>query len=617
MTGLHINLIQTDSSLPDQAVHLGTKVFARPAQEGGTPSLRMSTIVVMNSHQRRYAPAPASSFPWRPAVGTAACLALAGGLLVAGPVIAAPTSTADSAAAATQDVQSRAKKKKPKSTTARGKVAGGAGMRLIAVDQQGRAKVQVLPSSGAFNIPISDGTSLHLTTQTGDYYGPVMLRGNGPVKGRAKKKKGKAAGQTNGTLNYAFLKPGKAKSVNLAVVRLRGGWAAPVKPVNAKLVDVSAGGSSVAVAGKPIGAGSSGRVAVAEGQLRNANNSPATDLDRDGIIGAFDVDDNGNLILDNLDRATRRGSVRNAPPGGGLGSEGFRMFSNYKATDPNFTDVINANVAVPSTSDLDQSTRTKLGLAVQVIPGATLGCTGQVYCPGSPIPITAGSSGDFQWHLADTYPALAAADVSAGDTFVETAPDGQGYPGVLNFVFRTTPALAAYQVLNADGTPADVNGDGLPDAAVNVDYAAGAPAGSTNSKINVSGSQKVRLVFWRPQRQAFSGETGGTGGYVDIGGLSYMADAPNLGAGGCPATAGDANGTTTPDGTWTNVQDNLGDEPTDAGRTLSMIVDAGQCAVNGGRSTADPGQSQFDLDIQAKSLFGDNAAQKVYFNLVP
>lgn len=566
----------------------------------------------MNPISRQISPATARSHTWRPAVGAAACLALAGGLLITAPAMAAPVPASTDGVGSAHDVQSRAKKKnkKNKGTTARGKVAGGAGMRLIAVDQQGRAKVQVLPGSGAFNVPIGQGTSLHLTTPTGDYYGPVMLRGNGPVKGRAKKKrKGKSAGQTNGTLNYAFLKPGKAKSVNLAVVRLRDGWAAPVKPVNAKYVDVSPGGSSVAVGGKPIGAGSSGRVAVAEGQLRNANNSPAIDLDRDGIIGAFDVDDNGNLILDNLDRATRRGSVRNAPPGAGLGSEGFRMFSNYKATDPNFTDVINANVAVPSTSDLDQSTRTKLGLAVQVIPGATLGCTGQVYCPGSPMPITAGPSGDFQWHLADTFPALAASDVSPGDTFVETAPDGTAYPGVLNFVFRTTPALAAYQVLNADGTPAG--------SAVNVDYASGSPAGSTNAKIAVTQSQKVLLIFWRPQRQAFSGETGGTGGYVDIGGLSYMADAPNLGAGGCPATAGDADGTTVPDGTWTNVQDNLGDEPTAAGRALSMIVDAGQCAVNGGRTTADPGQSQFDLDIQAKSLFGDNAAQKVYFNLVP
>lgn len=543
----------------------------------------------------------------RALVAPLATLALGGGLLVASqtavPAVAPPG--APTAIAPDSVVPSRAGK--AKQAIVKGRVAGAGGMRLIAVNAQGRAVVRVLSGSGAFSVPVARGTSLHLTTTDGEYYGPIILNGNGKTPGKGKKKGGKSKGKITGSLDYAFFNPGKKKSINMGVVILRGGWAAAKTPVPPALTDRTGAGSSIAQSGKPIGAGTDGRVSVSPGQLRNANNHPAIDLDRDGVIGAFDVDDNGNLVLDNVDNQTLRGSVRSRE--GTLDGQGFRMFSNYKATQPDFSDVINANVAVPTEDELNQSIRTKLGLAVQVIPGATLGCTGQVYCPGSPMPITAGASGDFQWMLSSTYPALTAADVNAGDTFVETAPDGTAYAGVLNFVFRTTPALKSFQVVNADGTAGG--------AVVDVDYGAVSPAGSANNPIQVTATQKVKLTFWRPQRRAFDGETGGVVGAVDIGKLNYMADAPNLGAGGCPATAGDGNGTTVPDGTWTNVQDNLGDAPTVADRTLAMVVDAGACAVAGGRTAGAPGQDNFDFDIQAKSLFGDNSAQKVYLKLMP
>lgn len=536
------------------------------------------------------------------ASGTA--LVLGAGFLAAAPSVATPAAAPVDESVTASATSDRAARKKQKTTVVRGNIRVQAGMRLIAVNSSGHAAVRVLSGRGAFKVPVQRGTSLHLTTSDGEYYGPIMLHGNG--------KKKKARGLITGSLNYAFFKPGRAKSINLGKIRLRNGWAAPQKPLAAALVERKKSFSSLATKGVPLGAGNGGRVAVTTAQLRNAANHPATDLDRDGVISAFDVDDNGNLVLDNVDTANLRGNVRSArdgEPGGSLASDGFRMFSNYKATEPSFSDVINANVAVPTTAELDASTRSKLGLAVQVIPGATLGCTGQLYCPATPQPITAGPSGDFQWNLASTYPALTAADVNAGDTFVETAPDGTSYPGILNFVFRTTPALVSYQVMAADGvTPVG--------SAVAVDYTNPNPAGSANSRIDVTATQKVLLTFWRPQRQAFAGESGGTGGYVDIGKLSYMADAPNLGAGGCSAVAGDANGTTVPDGTWTNVQDNHDDAATSAGRTLAMVVNAGACAVAGGRTT-NPGQAEFDLDIQAKSLYADNSAQKVYFELVP
>ena len=57
-----------------------------------------------------------------------------------------------------------------------------------------------------------------------------------------------------------------------------------------------------AVRGKPIGAGKLGRVKT--GQPKGYR-GPAGDLDLDGIINAFDIDDNGNLTVDNVDRSGR------------------------------------------------------------------------------------------------------------------------------------------------------------------------------------------------------------------------------------------------------------------------------------------------------------------------
>ena len=54
--------------------------------------------------------------------------------------------------------------------------------------------------------------------------------------------------------------------------------------------------------GKPIGAGILGRVR----RSVSGRGGLGRDLDRDGLPGAFDVDDDGDLIYDNVDRSARR-----------------------------------------------------------------------------------------------------------------------------------------------------------------------------------------------------------------------------------------------------------------------------------------------------------------------
>jgi hypothetical protein len=205
--------------------------------------------------------------------------------------------------------------------------------------------------------------------------------------------------------------------------------------------------------------------------------------------------------------------------------------------------------------------------------------------------LVAGLSGDYQWHLASTYPSLSAGDVAAGDTFVETV-DGANYPGVLNFVFQTTPALKAYSILDSDGNVS---------FSADVDWSSDNKAGTAENPIPiaVTSGQKVRLEFWRPQRPAI-GDEASTSGFVDIGGLTYKADdSPGF----CSATAADADGQTVADGDSTAVLDTSADDVPSATRTLAMDIDLNTCVGN-------------DIDIQAVSLYGDNSAQKVFFSRV-
>ena len=515
--------------------------------------------------------------PRRFAAGFSACT------LVSGSMLAVGVATAPIAQAAPAPI-------------VKGAIAGGGGMKLLVLRSNGRASKITLPSSGAFSIPaslIGAGTSLHLVSSTGRYYGPLILRGNA--------RNGAVAGSSvvyrflTGAVPPAPKKPKNAQRVlNLGTFDKLSGYVraktalAPTYVQAAKPVQ-----GAIASNGKPVGAGKLGRVAVAQNLMAMGMSSQANDSDRDGYVGAFDVDDNGNLVLDNVDRANRGGTMRSLGARD-LNSQGLRMFSNYKSTSPDFSDVINVNVKVPTTDELDASVRQKTSLAVEAIPGGTLSCTGQVYCPGSPMPLVAGVTGDFQWQLATSAPDLLASQVNSGDTFLAAA-GGQTYPGVLNFMFKTTPALKSYAI---------VDGQGNEGAPVDVDWQAlGPKPGSTGAPIVVSptAGEKVKLTFWRPQRQLIGDETGGTSGYLDIGGLTYKADSH---PGFCAATPGDANGTAVQDGPVTVVRDNLGDGTPSADRTFSMIVDLANCPNN---------TNVTDIDIQAVSQFGDNSGQKIFF----
>jgi len=115
----------------------------------------------------------------------------------------------------------------------------------------------------------------------------------------------------------------------------------------------------------------------------------------------------------------------------------------------------------------------------------------------------------------EDWPGALPSEIGSGDCFMETAADGTKYPGTVNFVFNTAPALESYQFdTDATATTAVYDANGVWD---------GRPG--PNAQIMVPrGASKVTLTFWRPQRKAAPGEPASAGGWVDIGGLWYGVD---------------------------------------------------------------------------------------------
>ncbi|MEO2058045.1 MAG: hypothetical protein ABGX38_04250, partial [Thermoleophilia bacterium] len=364
--------------------------------------------------------------------------------------------------------------------------------------------------------------------------------------------------------------------------------------------------------GNPIGARKLGLVR----SRPSGRNTPGTDYDKDGLPGVFDVDDNGNMILDNFDRsrpAPRRAN-QVAPPAapgtpaapgapaapaapGGPATPGaptatpgasthIRLFSNYKL---DMSQSLNFNQGGLTRALIDSTMQQHQGLAIPVAgSGARLDCTGLSYCSfggtgsvaGAPWPTTpgygllaVGPTGDFQLQTGAT-----SSQIRSGDVLTEVMPDGTRIGGMLNFVFGTTPALQAYSV----------NGG----AAAAVAYPATVGTMANPIPVPAAGPVSVTMTYWRPQRAGIPAT--GEAAWMDIGRLNYSADDPDLSA------AGDG------------LQDAQGDRAASPANTLTFTIDLTACL---GATPWAAGQN-LQVDIQARSQYGDNAAQKIVFRRI-
>jgi len=493
-----------------------------------------------------------------------------------------------------------------------------AGYKVVALDNAGHAvkaagrNVKLTPTAARF--------TLHLVDARGNYAGPIVVAGKG-----SKVVVGLRGGGRLGTVQ---VKPGY------------GVAHAPKRAVDKRR-------TARARKGVPLGARVLGRVAGSSKGSAGAG----LDVDRDGVPGAFDVDDDGDLLLDNVDKASQR-TLRQVPagpnpnppvgppnpgqppvgppspaagPGAAGPGAGFTLFSNLKL-DIGLS--LNANAGAVTDGQIDDAVARWATLAISVPAGdaVELDCLGLAYCSAGgtgatlvdnkPFPgdfdadgdgfgtITRGATGDFQLH-----PGATSAEIGSGDSFIQrvtAAGVETTTAATLNYVFSTTPALTAFTTAAGSGT-------------ISYPVVAGA-LGTAQNPIPVPAGSPINLAFWRPQRKAIDGSGEGSG-FVDIGHLTYSADIPNGpsaadGPGGGPGPGGrcqgqygstDADATVTADG----IVDKADDRAAAPANTLSFTVDVDACLA--ANSVTWPVGHKLGIDIQARATQGDNAAQKIWF----
>ena len=348
------------------------------------------------------------------------------------------------------------------------------------------------------------------------------------------------------------------------------------------------------------------------------------DKDDDGIPNAFDVNDDGDSLVDSADGSTPapQAGVENA----NCAQVSFRIFTNYKATQPGFAGTINAygTGAFKATRDNIASTITKTMSMVfspitsvcgSAVTATYLKGNGVAYAPTDYVKLGAAcSTGDYQWSIGQgkicggspgatdfgSAHTFTGTDLPTGqDTFtmkVETA-DGQAYeftssPG---FVFVTHPMFTAFSTdgtnwTNIDYTNTVTSPDGVRLAADPV--------------ITVTQGQTLWLKVFRPQRLPIDGETGT---FYDLGGFKWTPDIPN----GNPSP-GKCDALSTTDTSMMN--DAPVDEAAKPQLTLQWAIGAKCYGIAPRNAAWQTGGGDFDIQVEPTGP-GGNAAQKVRITL--
>ena len=368
-----------------------------------------------------------------------------------------------------------------------------------------------------------------------------------------------------------------------------------------------------------------GQPATQQGAVVNKDETLGGDADDDGIPNAFDVNDDGDAVLDSADTSTPAPKVAADDGTTTCGAVDFKIFTNYKATQGGYAGTINAYGVGPFKADKTNIASTITKTMSMVFSPITQVCGSSVtrsflkgvdvsYAPtdyvelGKPC-----GTGDYQWIIGagkmcgtdasgfsfgSAY-TFGATDLPTGqDTFsmkVETA-DGKSYeftssPG---FVFVTHPMFIAY---SNDGTNY-----------TNIDYTKTTigPEGAriTEPTISVTQSQTLYLKVYRPQRLAMDGEAGE---FYDLGGFKFTPDIPN----GTPSV-GKCDALTSTDTVMTS------DTPSDTANPPVMILQwaiGAKCyGVPPKNIPWAPAPSDFDIQVEPSGP-GGNSAQKIRITL--
>lgn len=497
------------------------------------------------------------------------------------------------------------------------------GYTVIALGYDGSA---VSSAKRSFRIvPPASKVTLQLRDARGHYAGPVVVGGKGST-----------------------VVVGVRAGARLGTIRVLNGYA------TARVKKQAIDRKRVAQArkGVPIG---NGRDFGLVRSAKHGATGAGGDSDLDGVPDALDIDANGNLILNNVDKSTkRRAHIAQAPPGpGGPPKQpSFQVFSQIGAP----IDIsLNANATGISDAQIDALVQG--GTAPPYQPLGTflvfgglptsgdvqLDCGGLTYCstggtglvraPGGPpdparaFPSCCDPDGNGWGSMEgqqgpgglemDLYPKALSSQIKTGDTMIEHMSDGTELPGTLNFVFNTTPALVSWTSTGGDA------------AQVTYPVKAGSPQapgdpGTRDNpflvKAGSDGNVQVTMTFWRPQRRAIAGAGEGDG-FIDIGHLDWQSRLVGNGPNSvvdCQTglLTTDPNLTPTNDPNLAGFVDGASDAAANPASTLTYTLNFNAC-LNGTNNTGHVTFASGDtiqLEIVARSpIGGDNAAQQVYF----
>jgi hypothetical protein len=374
------------------------------------------------------------------------------------------------------------------------------------------------------------------------------------------------------------------------------------------------------------------------------------DTDLDGVPDAFDVDDDGDLRLDNVDgrvalAATAADTQDPFQPSSLLN---VGLPESFIADTMGFARgvagyALNEHAAPPGSADEFRRLR-NLALRIRALlvfplPRGTaeLDCGALSYCRpfGSgnditrsrPFPNAFDADGDGFGTMADVRPfqpsrdgfgtqaqidrpvfafvpqaplrrADAAEGIGTGDTFLEYFATAKPQPVSLGYVFDAVPAIKSYDA-----------GSGTREVTYPVPR--GGP-GTERAPIAREAGRLLTLTVWRPQRRAIPGEAGcrvaarECDESVDIGGLTYIVagrtSEQNRRTFHCPASAYSVPRGSTARRSPVGIVDRLPDVPTSQGSTLTFSVDLDRCPIEGEGGPA--GRSVY---VTAVSRFGDAA----------
>jgi hypothetical protein len=462
------------------------------------------------------------------------------------------------------------------------------GYTVIALADSGEAR-SAQADRGKFRLrPPAKRVTLHLRARNGTYAGPIVV-------GRSAKGKQAILGVKAGA------KLGEVK------VKPRKGYAKVERKLAERLVDAKR--QARARKGVPIGAGTFGHV-----RSRHTRGGAPGDLDLDGIPDVLDIDDDGDLVLDDLDPSPAARSSQTANE--------FRLHSALPLPPE---EVVNANAATLGTDDIDEALKNwgYLSMTMTIQPGVELDCggdpdpdnpdgwiggrrycrrggTGSVYSappPRPPFPGPLGGPYDPDGDGFGTPPdtsfggapsgfvlahGASTAEIGAEDLLTQClAGCREGGPeieGKLNFVFVTTPALMSYSdTVGHSGSVSYPVSPGDPGTNDN-GFPVGAPSGQEDIVLT--------LTSWRPQREPIPPNPDtGLGGdpclkdnppckWIDIGGLIYEAHIGRIG----PHIGGQDVGRPCPPSSFSNTDLTLlgPTDPnfmSDAGRLLDPDAD--------------------------------------------